>query len=335
MNPIVSVIIPTHKRSQLVKRAVVSAFAQTLQDIEVIVVIDGFDNRTQTELATINHPRLQILRLPISQGGAGARNAGVAVANGEWIAFLDDDDEWLPQKLERQLEVAKRSSFQLPIISCRLTARTPKGEFIYPRRFPKPNEPLSEYLLARNSFSFGEGLIQTSTIFTKRKLLERVPFQKGLVKHQDWDWLLKVNTLAEVGIEFVNETLVIWYCWQENEGSSVEFSSVSSKPASTACEPRQSTSSTSNWQQSLAWLRHNQTLVTPRAYSGFIMTQVSPQAVREGQWQVFWSLLEEAFTRGQLEAIDLILYFLMWFVPRNARRLLKVLVNKKVRTKIS
>jgi glycosyltransferase involved in cell wall biosynthesis len=255
---LISVVIPTRNRPLLVKRAVASALAQTLLEIEVIVVIDGFDDKTQAELAKINDPRLRIVELPESQGGAAARNVGVAEAKGEWIAFLDDDDEWLPQKLERQLEVAKCSQSNLPIISCRLMARTPKGEFIYPRRFPKPDEPLSEYLLARNSFSFGEGLIQTSTIFTNRKLLKKVPFQSGLAKHQDWDWLLKVNTLTDVEIKFVPETLVIWYCWQE----------------------RQSTSSTSNWQQSLAWIRDNQNLVTPRAYSGFIMTQVSPQAAR-------------------------------------------------------
>jgi glycosyltransferase involved in cell wall biosynthesis len=305
---LVSVVIPTKNRPLSVKRAVASVMGQTLLEIEVIVVIDGFDDKTQAELAKIDDPRLRIVQLPESQGGAEARNVGVAEAKGEWIAFLDDDDEWLPQKLERQLEAAKLSESNFPIISCCLTARTPKGEFIYPRRFPKPDEPLSEYLLARNSFSFGEGLIQTSTIFTKRKLLEQIPFQSGLAKHQDWDWLLKVNTLIDVEIKFLPETLVIWYCWQE----------------------RQSTSSTSNWQQSLAWIRDNQNLVTPRAYSGFIMTQVTPQAAREKQWQVFGSLLQEAFARGQPQAIDLILYFLMWFIPKNTRRSLRSFLKKKI-----
>lgn len=303
----ISVVIPTYKRSQLVKRAVASAIKQTYQEIEIIVVIDGLDMTTNTELEKINDLRLRIIQLPISQGGGGARNAGVAAAQGEWIAFLDDDDEWLPQKLERQLAAAKCSPYNLPIISCSIISRTPKGEFTYPRRFPKVNEPLSEYLLARNSFSFGEGLIQTSTIFTSRKLLEKIPFQQGLAKHQDWDWLLKANTLADVGIEFVAETLAIWYCWQK----------------------QQSTSSTSNWKQSLAWIRQTQNLVTPRAYSSFIMTQVAPQAARENQWQAFWSLLQEAFDCGQPKPIDLILYFFMWFIPRNTRRSLRALFNKK------
>ncbi|HEY9767606.1 MAG TPA: glycosyltransferase family 2 protein [Coleofasciculaceae cyanobacterium] len=303
LEPIISVIIPTHGRSQLVKRAVDSAGAQTLRDIEIIVVIDGLDLATEQELAKINDPRLRIVQLPTSKGGAGARNAGVAAAKAAWIAFLDDDDEWLTRKLELQLAAAKKSQYKYPIISCSLTARTPKGEFIYPRRFLRADEPLSEYLLARNSLSFGEGLIQTSTIFTQKELLEKIPFQEGLVKHQDWDWLLKVNTLADVEIKFVPETLAIWHCWQE----------------------RQSTSSTTNWQQSLAWLRDNQNLVTPRAYAGFIMTQVAPQAAQEGQWQVFWSLLKEAGDRGKLQPSDLILYLLMWFLPKNIRRSLKTL----------
>ena len=307
MNQLVSVVIPTRNRSQLVKRAVTTTLAQTLKEIEILVVIDGLDFAATTELEKIKDSRLKVIQLSANKGGAGARNIGIAEARGEWIAFLDDDDEWLPQKLERQLAAAEKSRYKYPILSCSLTARTPKGEFTYPRRFPTVDEPLSEYLLARNSFSFGEGLIQTSTIFTSKKLLEQVPFQEGLAKHQDWDWLLKVNTLEGVGIEFVAETLAIWYCWQE----------------------RQSTSSTSNWKQSLAWIRENQNLVTPRAYSSFIMTQVGPQAARENQWQVFWSLLQEAFNCGQPKPIDLILYFLMWFIPRNTRRYLRAWFNKK------
>ncbi len=103
LEPIISVIIPTHGRSQLVERAVDSAGAQTLRDIEIIVVIDGLDLATEQELAKINDPRLRIVQLPTSKGGAGARNAGVAAAKAAWIAFLDDDDEWLTQKLELQL----------------------------------------------------------------------------------------------------------------------------------------------------------------------------------------------------------------------------------------
>jgi glycosyltransferase involved in cell wall biosynthesis len=310
MECIVSIIIPTRDRSQLVKRAITSVLKQTLQEIEVIVVIDGLDTETQRELSQFYDRRLRIIQLPSSKGGAAARNAGVAKAKGRWIAFLDDDDEWLPEKLWLQLEKAMCSPYKLPIISCFLTTCTPKGDFIYPRRLPQPSEPLSEYLLARNSISFGEGLIQTSTIFTEKKLLQQIPFQESLAKHQDWDWLLRVSKLPEVGIEFVTQPLAIWYRW----------------------EKRQSISSTNTWESSLAWIREHRHLVTHKAYSSFIITQVAPQAAKVGEWQAFIPLLQEAFQLGKPKFLDFFLYLGMWLIPQNTRRSLRICLNKQGKT---
>ena len=303
MDCLISVVIPTRDRPKLVKRAVESALGQTLQEIEVIVVIDGVDSATFAVLASINDSRLQIVQLPTSRGGSGARNAGVKKARGKWVAFLDDDDEWRSQKLELQLAAARKSQYQYPIISCCLTARTPKGEFTYPKRFPRLHEPLSEYLLARTSLSFGEGLVQTSTIFTSRDLLQQIPFLEDLPKHQDWDWLLRADLTEGVGLEFIPKQLVIWYLW----------------------ENRQSTSSTSNWQNSLAWIQANRHLVTPRAYSGFLTTQVAPQAAREKEWGFFFPLLQESLKFGRPTWLDFWLYLGMWLIPRDFRRSLKVL----------
>ena len=303
MSVLVSVVIPTRHRPQLVKRAVKSALAQTLKEIEVIVVIDGCDQAASQTLGTIDDSRLKIVQHSTSKGGGAARNSGVAQAQGEWIAFLDDDDEWLPSKLTQQLEMAIATSATDPIVSCYLTARTPQGEFIYPKRLPQANEHLSEYLLARNSWDFGEGLIQTSTIFTSKQLLQQVPFPEDLPKHQDWDWILKANLIEGVEVKFVTQPLVIWYLW----------------------EKRHSTSSKVNWQNSLAWIDANSHLVTPRAYASFLITQVAPQAAAAGQWQVFGQLLQKALGSGKLKPIDLSLYLGMWFVPQKLRRFVKVL----------
>jgi glycosyltransferase involved in cell wall biosynthesis len=289
-----------------VQRAVQSALAQTLKELEVIVVIDGADDITQVELAKINDPRLRVVALPVSQGAADARNTGVSEAQGKWIAFLDDDDEWLPCKLEVQLEAAHRSSHAFPIVVSRLIALTPKGKFIWPRRFPSPSEALSDYLLARNTLFHGEGLIQTSVIFTPKDLLQKVPFTKGLQRHQEWDWLLRVSQWEGVGIEFVAEPLAIWY----------------------AEEQRKSISGKSNWQYSLDWIQQNQHLVTPRAYAAFIMTSVSMVAAREGDYQAFGLLLREATRSGQPKPIDFLLYTGMWLIPQNTRRQLRALLNK-------
>ena len=114
--PTVSVVIPTRNRPDLVVRAVRSALEQTFGDLEVVVIMDGPDAATKAALAKIHDIRLRSLELPLSLGGAAARNAGVRAATGEWIAFLDDDDEWLAGKLARQLEVAHESEAPEPII---------------------------------------------------------------------------------------------------------------------------------------------------------------------------------------------------------------------------
>lgn len=130
MQPIISTVIPTRNRPLIVERAVKSALAQTFTEIEVIVVIDGSDACTREVLEEIDDARLKFIELPVRGGAAAARNAGVSEAAGEWIAFLDDDDEWLPQKLERQIEVATRSQYELPIVASRLTARSDRKSVV-------------------------------------------------------------------------------------------------------------------------------------------------------------------------------------------------------------
>jgi glycosyltransferase involved in cell wall biosynthesis len=303
----VSVVIPTRNRSHLILRAVKSALTQTFNLIEVIVVVDGPDENTVRALHQIDDSRLRIVTLPESVGGAGARNVGVNQAQGSWIAFLDDDDEWLTQKIEKQIEVANRSRYTFPVVSSRLIARTLKGDFIWPRRLPSAAGAISEYLFARNSLFKGEAVIQTSTLLTKRELLVQHPFKKELLKHQDTEWILRVSNLKNVKIEFVDEPLTIWNTEEE----------------------RTTVSSKNNWQYSLAWIQENKHLVTPRAYASFILTQVSPEASQQGDFQAFWHLLQEAVRFGKPKPIDFLLHMGMWVIPRQKRRWLRVFLSKR------
>ena len=309
MEPLVSVVIPTCRRPRLVKRAVQSALNQSLGQIEVIVVIDGPDPTTREALATINDPRLRVLELPHNQGSCGARNAGVAAAAAKWIAFLDDDDEWMLQKLELQLEAVKHSVYSLPIATCYLVVRSAQGECIWPRRVPSESEPLSEYLFVRHSLFQGEGLIQTSTILTAKELLHKVPFLVDTKGHQDWDWLLRATTLEEVGVEFVHQPLSIW-----------DFG-----------ETGQSLSRTIDWQCSFHWIQSKRDLVTPRAYSSFILAEVSSRAALAREWKAFFPLLWEALRQGAPKPNDLCLYFGMWLIPPQLRSWLRTLLIKERR----
>ncbi len=105
MPDLVSVIIPTYNRRALTIRAVESVLAQTYPHFEVIVVDDGSTDDTIEYLSRIPDPRVKVLPIKHSGHPSIARNAGIEIAKGEYIALLDSDDEWLPPKLEKQVEV--------------------------------------------------------------------------------------------------------------------------------------------------------------------------------------------------------------------------------------
>jgi glycosyltransferase involved in cell wall biosynthesis len=300
---IISAIVPTRNRPQLVSQAVKSALAQTIKSIEVIVIIDGPDRETIAELNQIEDPRLKAIELPTNIGAAGARNAGIKAAKGTWIAFLDDDDEWLPFKIERQLELANRSIYSSPIVSSRFLARTSKGEFTWPKRLPSQSESIGEYLFIRNSLFLGETFIVTPTIFTTKELLERIPFNQDLPRHEDLDWLIRASHSPNVGIEFIPEPMAIVNMIYTQQRSSL--------------------SNINDWEYSLDWIRSVRDLVTPQAYSGFIIAVVGAQAAIGGNWQNFLPILSEALKLGKLRLFDLFLYLLMWFIPQDFRQKLR------------
>jgi glycosyltransferase involved in cell wall biosynthesis len=107
MNPKVSVVIPTYNRAATVPRAIESVLAQTVSDLEVIVVDDGSSDDTGKVLGEIFGDRIRYYA-QANQDASAARNKGIAEAQGEWIAFLDSDDLWEKDKLEWQFKTLER-----------------------------------------------------------------------------------------------------------------------------------------------------------------------------------------------------------------------------------
>jgi glycosyltransferase involved in cell wall biosynthesis len=314
---VVSVVIPTRNRPHMVARAVHSVLKQTFQALEAIVIVDGPDSATVNELHSIDDIRLHVIELNQNVGAAQARNLGVAEAKGDWIAFLDDDDEWLPEKTEKQLALANRSVFAYPILSSQLIARMDKEDAVWPRRFPKTSEHLSEYLFVRNSPFLGEAIVQTSTILTKKELLRKFPLPARLTRHEELDWLLQVSQIEGVGIEFVREPLIIW---QADIGRKAK---------------RESLSNVNDWKYSLDWIKSIREYITPLAYSGFITTYVSAQASFNRDWKAFFILLFEFSLSGKFRPTDLTNYLAMWFLPRDFRQLVRRLLQKNNSSKTS
>lgn len=170
--PEVSIIIPTFNRPTLLTRAIASCNEQTFQDLEVIVVNDA--GADVAEIASAAH----YLSLPQNRGLAGARNAGLVVATGEYIAFLDDDDLLLPKHLERLLEIATPntiaySDYWRVAEGLRVEEKTP--EFDYER------------ILTEN-------FIPVNCFLTPRTLIEQTGgFDEWLTALEDWDLWLRLS----------------------------------------------------------------------------------------------------------------------------------------------
>ena len=116
LSPAVSVVLPTYDRERLLGRAGSSVLAQTYCDFELIVVDDGSTDGTRAVMRSMSDPRLRYLRLERNRGAAAARNAGIAVARGEYVAFQDSDDEWLPAKLELHMRAFETASPEVGVV---------------------------------------------------------------------------------------------------------------------------------------------------------------------------------------------------------------------------
>jgi glycosyltransferase involved in cell wall biosynthesis len=298
--PAVSVVIPTYHRPDLVLRAVRSVLEQTLPDLELIVVVDGRDAATSQALGEIHDARLSVLVPDRRLGNADARNTGIGRARAPWVAFLDDDDAWLPGKLERQLPLAQRAHCARPIVSCRVLVHSQPGDMIWPRRLPRPGEDLSEYFFCRRTPFTGEGMITMTSILTSRALLLEVPFASELTRHVDPDWVLRASRVPGVCVEFVpeREPLVVWYMEHDR--------------------PRITTQP--DWTASLRWCRGNRRLFSARGYAAFVLHVVGSSAAAQHEWRAFTVLLREAFANGRPAPVDVASHIANFSLPSRVQR---------------
>ena len=136
-------------------------------------------------------------------GGGEARNVGVRSARGHWIALLDDDDEWLPTKLERQLADLARIGTDRVVGMTQLITRSPTADYAGADSGPRDGEPVSEYLFLRSGWLQAGGRAHTSTLIAPRALLLEIPFDPSLPRYQDTDWILRV---ADAGGAIAHDT---------------------------------------------------------------------------------------------------------------------------------
>lgn len=204
----VSVIIPTKNRIDATLRCLKSVTNQSLSPFEIIVVDDGSSDGTSKKIKE-NFPEIKILINEFSLGGAVARNQGANIATGEFIAYLDSDDEWLPQHLENKIRLIKLDNSQGAF-----------GTFILQKG--KEEKPISFNIDHHSNGNIGNSILsairfdaRTSTFVFRKETFLQIKFDENLKKHQDWD--LAINFDNQYRLTLDKQPTVKIYVEQKEE----------------------------------------------------------------------------------------------------------------------
>ena len=204
-NPTVSVIIPTYNRAYLIDRAIQSVLNQSYQDFEMIIVDDGSTDDTKEVVTEFQEQdkRIRYIRHEKNKGGSAARNTGIKSAEGDYVAFLDDDDEWLPAKIEKQVVKFQDSLDEVGVIY---------SGFFYVS--DKTGKVISESVptLRGNVYA---NLLSGCILGSPTPLIRKTCFQKAglyddtLPSAQDWDMWIRLSKYYE--FDFIPEILAKHY----------------------------------------------------------------------------------------------------------------------------
>jgi len=210
MKPFVSVIIPTYNRAHLILRAIESVLNQTYGKFELLVVDDCSNDDTETVVDSIKDDRVRYIKCDKNGGAAAARNRGIQEAKYDWIAFLDSDDVWRKDKLEKQIAAIDNIA---GLIYCTFLRHPSDGSA--ETFMPSEERPLDR----RQGIMFGELLlgnfIGMPTIMVHKSVLRDAGvFDENLCCYEDYDFLLRASQYTR--FLHVDEVLVDVY---ETEGS--------------------------------------------------------------------------------------------------------------------
>ena len=190
--PTVSVIIPTYNRAHLLERSIQSVLDQTYQDFELIVVDDGSTDNTEEIVARFGDDRIRYIRRNQSSGSPAApTNTGIKAARGEYIAIQDSDDEWLPGKLEKQMQVFNNALARVGIVYTDMWRISEDGKKRYwhsPRIMPE------EGIVFRDALGYRVMYIGTQTLVIKKECFDKAGlFDEKIPNFIDTELLIRMS----------------------------------------------------------------------------------------------------------------------------------------------
>jgi len=201
--PVVSVIIPTFNRALTIDRAIMSVLNQTYPDFEIIVIDDGSTDNTKEKINNLSDIRIKYINHPENKGAAAARNTAIKKAKGKYIAFLDSDDEWLPQKLKEQVNTIMRTAEKVGVVYTG-TYRKIKDKTYY---IPNPKIDKKEGDIYKNLL-LGKYLVPTPSAMVKKSVFEKLGvFDESLPARAELDLWLRIS--KKYHFKYISKPLVI------------------------------------------------------------------------------------------------------------------------------
>lgn len=203
--PKVSVVIPTYNRPDFLRLAIRSVLDQTFQDFEIIVVDDASMDNISQVVGGFKDKRIKYIRHEVNKGGSAARNTGIMKSSCEYIAFLDDDDEWLPPKLKMQVDLLDNSP---PVVGGIYTGSVKidrNSQRVFEQLTPTKRGDLASELLVSNCLSSAG-----SSILLKKECFEQMGlFDENLPSFQDYDMWIRIS--KQFHFEYIKDPLVKYY----------------------------------------------------------------------------------------------------------------------------
>lgn len=213
--PVVSVVIPTHNRAHLLGRAVNSVLRQTFADFELIIVDDASADDTASVIGGFQDKRIKYMRHGSNLGAPAARNTGISNARGDYIGLLDDDDEWYPEKMEKQVLKFSQVPETVGLIYSGHEVRESDGRLLW-TYLPEARGDVHLRLLLGTT-------IGSPTPLIRRACFQKVGlFDESLKSCQDWDMWKRISDHYD--FDYVSEILAIGYRHERQISS--DFSSM-------------------------------------------------------------------------------------------------------------